>query len=1052
MQELLGRDDEIARLEACLDRAVAGEGNLCLLTGEPGIGKTRLAEELSRRAAARGVAAVWGRCWDGGGAPAYWPWTRLLGQLLTHVDRALLGPDLPLLGHILPELRAPGAEPLEDARFELYRAVAALLRQLAQAAPRLLVLDDLHAADLSSLLLLQFVARELKGARVLVVGTYRDREARLTPEVGAALARLARDADSQSLARLDREAVGSWLRASAGEVAPRLQQLVYQATQGNPLFVDEVVRLLVSQGLIAGDAPSTLPIPYGVREAIRQHLQLVAPAAHELMEVAAVLGHEVELDLLAATTGRSPGEVAPLIAAATAAGLLVDLGGGRHRFGHALIAEVLVRDLTASRRREIHLAAARALASLPAGDRVGARRAEIAHHLFEAGAVDEALDHASAAAAAFAAAGAFDEAAELLGRATALLATLPDRARQRAELLLAQAAATMQAGHVRAGKNLCMEAAAIARRLDDPVLLGRAALAHGSEVQIAHLDRDLIGLLEESLAALREREPALGVRLMARLAAARTPSVDPAQEVALARKAITRARELGDATTLAAVITSALAALIDYTDPAERAALNRELIELARSFGQPVAPRTRLRLFVDLLELERPAEAEQVLAEGEREVAERRAGHFRWRLALCRAMLATLRGDFAAAEAAHRSAVAVRAELADDPTGDFTFALQRWGILDVQARHDELVAHSLAIRPTGIVDGVAYERLWMAGALARAGRADEAARTLPDWVARDSLMSAETASTVLAAEVAIATGDRDEAARLYRFLAPHAHRAVSWGPLGMHWYGPTDWTLGRLAAVLGRPDEAAARLAAARERAEAIGARPHAARIAFDEAEVVGGERARELRRQALDIARQLDMPGLVARCEQRVASAPPPASIERFRLARDGEVWAVDSAEGRFHLKNSRGLEMLSRLIERAGEELHCLDLAGSDAGDADRGDAGELIDREARDAYRERLSDLREQLDEAEARADLGRAARARDEIEALTAELARGVGLGGKPRRAGSAAERARIAVQRRIRDAIKKIGEQAPRLGSYLDAAVKTGTYCSYRPLM
>jgi hypothetical protein len=314
-------------------------------------------------------------------------------------------------------------------------------------------------------------------------------------------------------------------------------------------------------------------------------------------------------------------------------------------------------------------------------------------------------------------------------------------------------------------------------------------------------------------------------------------------------------------------------------------------------------------------------------------------------------------------------------------------------------------------------------------------------------------MQAESASTVIAAEVAIATGDRAAAERLFGFLAPHQHRAISWGLLGMHWVGPTDWILGRLAALLGRPEEAAARLAAARGRAEIAGARPHVARIAFDEAGVVGGDRAVELRRLALDIARELGMPGLVARCAALPAPPPPtPAAAPRFRLARDGEVWAVESAEGRFHLKNSRGLEMLFRLIERAGEELHCLELAGGDGGEPDRGDAGELIDREARDAYRERLADLREELDEAEARADLGRAGRARAEIEALTAELARGIGLGGKPRRAGSAAERARIAVQRRIRDAIKKIAEQAPRLGSYLDAAVKTGTYCSYRPLL
>ena len=690
MQDLLGRDDELSALEACLERAIAGNGNLCLLVGEPGIGKTRLAEELTARARARGVAAVWGRCWDGGGAPAYWPWTQILGQLLAGADLDPLGADRALLGHVLPELAVGGeaAAFAAEARFELYRAVAGAIRHQAAAAPRVLVLDDLHTADVSSLLLLQFVARELRPMRCLVIGTYRDVEARLTPEVGAALARIAREGRTENLGRLDRGAVKTWLEASAGAVSPRLEQLVFQATQGNPLFVDEIVRLLVSQGLVAGDAPASLPIPYGLREAIRQHLALLPAGAREILEVAAVLGGEIEAGLLTAATGRTAGEVEAVLAAAASSAVLIELGGGRHRFGHHLIAEVLVRDLPATRRREIHLAAAAALEPLSGSDRVGARGAQIAHHLFEAGAVDRAVEHADSAAAAFAAAGAWDDAAALLGRAVAALAPVPGGARRRADLLLAQAGATMQAGQVSAGKALCMEAAALARRLDDPVLLGRAALVHGTEVQAAHLDQDLIRLLEDSLAALGEREPSLAIRLLARLAAARTPSLDPAREVAAGRDAIARARTLGDPATLAAVIGSAMAAFIDYVDPAERAELNRELAALLRALGEPVPPRTHLRLFVDLVELYQLPAAEQVLRDCERELGQRRADHIRSRLALCRAELACARGEFAAAEAAHRDAVQLRGLVGDDPSAELTFSLQRWGMLDVAERTD----------------------------------------------------------------------------------------------------------------------------------------------------------------------------------------------------------------------------------------------------------------------------------------------------------------------------------------------------------------------------
>jgi hypothetical protein len=188
------------------------------------------------------------------------------------------------------------------------------------------------------------------------------------------------------------------------------------------------------------------------------------------------------------------------------------------------------------------------------------------------------------------------------------------------------------------------------------------------------------------------------------------------------------------------------------------------------------------------------------------------------------------------------------------------------------------------------------------------------------------------------------------------------------------------------------------------------------------------------------------------------LAAAPTPAALGGlpFELVNEGEVWAFRHREINFRLKDSLGLRYLGRLLAEPDREVHVLELvaAGGAAADAsevaDGGDAGELLDDEARASYRQRLDDLRDQLSEAESFGDPGRAAKAREELEFLTAELGRAVGLGGRVRRAGSAAERARSAVQRRIKNALGRIEGHAPELAAYLGRTIKTGNFCAYRP--
>jgi hypothetical protein len=285
--------------------------------------------------------------------------------------------------------------------------------------------------------------------------------------------------------------------------------------------------------------------------------------------------------------------------------------------------------------------------------------------------------------------------------------------------------------------------------------------------------------------------------------------------------------------------------------------------------------------------------------------------------------------------------------------------------------------------------------------------------------------------------------------------------------VGMLVEGPVARLLARLEAVLGRRERAAAHFEDALERAQRAHARSAEAWTALDYAAFLGehGERRAGLLEMAERAASELDIPAIrahAARLREGTAPSAAPAEargrpgeaarIADFHLRRAGEIWTVACAGQVFQLKDSKGLQILSRLLADPGREFHALDLlvpAGSDPFDA--GDQGELLDAEARDAYRQRLRDLDAIIEEAETRNDVGRAQQAKGERETLVLELSRAFGLGGRARRGGSAAERARINVQRRLKDAIQRIEEHHAELGKYLERTVQTGSFCSYRPL-
>jgi DNA-binding SARP family transcriptional activator len=257
----VAREWELATLGTGLDDALAGRGRLFLLVGEAGIGRSRLADEFASRAKEHGFQVLWGRCWEAGGAPAYWPWVQALRTYLRARDTRALPTELedhaaelahllPELGDIYPDLTPVPTPDSDRARFRLFESVTAFLRNAARPQPLLLVLDDLHAADEPSLLLLRFLAGELAEMPVVVVGTYREDEAAEDEAVSARLSELRRlPSRHLRLGGLAAEHVATYIELATGVTPPAsLVEAIRTQTKGNPLFVGEVVRLLAAEG------------------------------------------------------------------------------------------------------------------------------------------------------------------------------------------------------------------------------------------------------------------------------------------------------------------------------------------------------------------------------------------------------------------------------------------------------------------------------------------------------------------------------------------------------------------------------------------------------------------------------------------------------------------------------------------------------------------------------------------------------------------------------------------------------------------------------------
>jgi DNA-binding SARP family transcriptional activator len=489
---LVGYENELGALEDLLEQAIVRNGRLALIAGEPGVGKTRLADELSTVASTRGAGVVWGRAWSGGGAPAFWPWIQVLRALVADRDavtvRSELGPSAAELMQLLPELRdiVPGLEAVdhadvEEGRFRLFDAAATFVTRAAANRPLVIVLDDLHDADQSTLALLQFMATATLDAPVLIVGTYRDTDAALARPLSDALSELARTTDCLQLVLtgLSGDDTAHFVELSAGVAPmPMLATAIHDASSGNPLFVTELVRLLRAEDRLhelGGDDP--LALPHGIEQVIARRLEHLSDACRRTLALAAVIGREFDVALLERAAETSVDELLAHLDDARAARVIEETPG--LRFSHDLVRHTLYAGLARGERRRMHEAVALALESRNAA-RPEAVADALGHHFAEAlpGAdAAKAVHYLTLAGDAAGDINASHEAATLYSRAAEIAKASGSGADVLCDLYLKLAERLVEAFDMAGAKTAVEEAQSLIASAPDRVLESRLVVA-----------------------------------------------------------------------------------------------------------------------------------------------------------------------------------------------------------------------------------------------------------------------------------------------------------------------------------------------------------------------------------------------------------------------------------------------------------------------------------------------------------------------------------------------------------------------------------------------
>jgi eukaryotic-like serine/threonine-protein kinase len=1171
----VGREQEMAILRARLEDTLAGRGRLVLLVGDAGIGKTRITHELATDALARGAQVFIGRCYEGEGAPPFWPWVQIVRAYLQDCDLETLQADMGTgvvdIAQIMPEVQErlphlPLSPSLESkhGRFRFFDSFTSFVKNVAHSQPLVLLIDDLHWADASSLLLLQFLVQELRTAPLLVIGAYRDVTLELHHPLRQTLGELGRAQESQTIALrgLTESDTATFIHNTTGSAPDAtLLAAVHQQTEGNPFFLTEVVRLLANDGQLPhtsiSQPASTLPIPRRVYDVISRRLTSLSADCLRVLKLASVVGRGFTLDVLTRASGLPTAHTLQVLEEALVARIIADDQQtiGSYSFSHALIREALYKELTLTQRVTFHRQVGEALETLYSADLTPHLTAMAYHFAIAAHSgtdAEKARRYATQAGARAMALLAYDEAVGHYERAAQLLAVSGADAARQCEGLLTLGDSRRRAGQSTKAKETFLQAAEIARTLGARIgtqqvapLLARAALGMatgvgGIAVTAGVVEPSVVDLLEEALQALGEEDSALKAKVLGRLALELywLPTAEE-RRVTLSQQAVEMARRVGDTAALAYTLNARHLVLWGPENVTHRLQDAAEVIQLAQATNdQEMALRGHIWRITDLVELGDLQATDREIAIYAQHAEQLKQPFYLWFFTAWKAMRAGLEGRFAEAEHLAHQALAIgqRAQDSDAAQG-FTAQILAFrggrGLKAIEASTRELVEQYRTIPAWRAALALIY---------ADAGLKDEARQEFEYFAAHDFTnlrRDREWLGTIASlAQVCAFLRDAPRAATLYQLLLPYADRYVVFGP-ALVCLGSAARFLGLLATTMKRWEEAQEHFHVALQSNTRIGARPLVAltelmyAFMFLARKQPGDlQQALALVQQALVTAQELGMNALVDQVlalatkfqganpdvknetsatqaeiglrlvppqtsvimppqgnrpislaspivsapepvvrteasQLSVASEQPPTMTSLFR--QNGDYWIISYQESVFRLKHIRGLSYIAHLLGHPNSEFHALDLmmsvhktspvSASALGGAlvepgmqtaQLGEADALLDPQARAAYKQRLVELREELEEARSFNDLGRADKAQQEIDFLSSELARGLGLGGRSRSAPSSAERARINIVKGIKAAFAKIADHSPLLEHYLATTIKTGVFCSYVP--
>ncbi|WP_100448414.1 ATP-binding protein [Glycomyces xiaoerkulensis] len=983
---LIGRDHPAAVLRAAVERTTVSHGGLALVTGEAGIGKTTLVTDVAA-AYRRDSLTLFASSWESEAVPEYWLWTQILRSL-----RGRLGDDgwdaLPVAPPVAALLG--GAEGSLPSEFELFDAVTQVLIAASHRRPLLIVLDDLHFADCGSVELLKFAAQHTWFERILFVGTYRDTDIDVGHPLRAKMLPLVAKATMIALDGLDETGVAELVRTTVGDAPDRdVLAEITRRTGGNPFFVEQTAQLWATGQPV--DAGTT-----GMRDALQRRLDQLDERLTRTLVLASVGGREFHQAVMAQAAGMDVHRIEAALDDACRTGL-IRRERDHYMFVHDLVRESLYRSIPESEAARHHACIVRALTEDESLQK-HMHAAEMSRHAWLA---DDSLE-AAAAVEFMARAG--DEANTCVAGSTAEIhyrraveRCTPDMVRRRVLLRL-------ELGGVLKWRRRDTEARAVYDRArleaadsGDVLLLIRAIMASPQDER----PTDLVRLKTEAFETLvgEPPDPELGHEDLTRQ---------------LLHNYMLAARERGSDDDIAFGLWATHAILWGPGTAARRQALVEELEEVAQRTG-----RDEDRLFaaslrwVALLEQGDPAFRNQLeVFAGLARNSE--AEHWHGAVHIDRSIIDLLQGRYE--DAAARIDAARRP--GDDPMYEDMMRLLEWLLRFARGEAPEPVAHPW---PQGFGPWVAD----VLNGLSALRRGDIAqARRVHDRFAADADPYDAWISLRLRFEAELAAAERDTEmiARLRRRLEPNEGEwlVAMWGCAVS---GPVSHWLGVLAAALGERERAAKHFAAAAEQADRLDARPWA-----------------ELSRKAA-----ADLAGTV----------PTPVSDDVESLFhRDGSTWTLRFDGVTVHLPHTKGLADLRSLLERPGTETPAVELLDPEAGPELENDArlggDDLLDAEARTRYRDHLETLDEQIDTAGALGDDARAAALDTERQALIDQLKTATGLGGRSRRLGDNAERARKSVTNRIRNTLKKIESVHPSLAEHLRASVSTGSSCAYRP--